>query len=248
VAWAVEPPTVTLAAGVHEGPLVLDHAQTLVGEPGAVVRGGIVVTAADVTIRNLTVRGGEDGIAVDGAESVELDGVVVEGAELDGINVRRGQVEIRDCEIRSLPGAYTQAIDISFGFDLAPSLVEDCTVVGGREGIVTHFAHARVSDNRVSGTSLRALTLTEMSMAVVEGNDVSDSLGVGIFCGDYSECEIDDNSVDGIRPDDASGDKTRMGFAILAHYGAKAVIGDNHVSNSPGGTDALLGAEISTEK
>jgi hypothetical protein len=87
-----------------------------------------------------------------------------------------------------------------------------------------------------------------MSMAVVDGYDVSVSLGVGIFCGDYSECEIDDNSVDGIRPDDASGDKTRMGFAILAHYGAKAVIGANHVSNSPGGTDALLGAEISAEK
>ena len=28
LAWAVEPPTVRLAAGVHQGPLVLDHAQT----------------------------------------------------------------------------------------------------------------------------------------------------------------------------------------------------------------------------
>ena len=120
-------------------------------------------------------------------------------------------------------------------------------MVGGREGIVTHFAHARVSDNRVSGTSLRALTLTEMSMAVVEGNDVRDSLGVGIFCGDYSECEIDDNSVRNIRPDDASGDKTRMGFGILVHYGAKAEVSNNAVSQSPGGTRALLGAKIASD-
>ena len=123
-AWAVEPPTVRLAAGVHQGPLVLDHAQTVIGREGTVVNGGIVITADDVTVRNVTVRGGEYGIEVDGAESVELDDVVVEGAKLDGINVRRGQVEIRDCVIRSLPAAFTQGIDISFGFDLKPSLVE----------------------------------------------------------------------------------------------------------------------------
>ena len=98
-----KPPTVHLAAGVHQGPLVLDHAQTLIGERGAIVHGGIVITADDVTVRNVTVRGGENGIEVDGADSVELEDVVVEGAELDGINVRRSQVEIHDCTIRSLP-------------------------------------------------------------------------------------------------------------------------------------------------
>jgi parallel beta helix pectate lyase-like protein len=248
VALAMQPPTVRLSSGIHDGPLVLDRAQNLVGDPGAVVRGGIVVTADNVTVRNVTVVGGENGIEVDDAHNVTLDQVRISGAQLDGIHVRRSSVSIRNCLIHSPVGDFAQGIDISFGFDLAPSVVEDCTVIGGREGIVTHFAKARVSDNLVSGTSLRALTLTEMSMAVVDGNEVRDSLGVGIFCGDYSECEIDDNSIDGIRPDDASGDKTRLGFAILAHYGAKAEVRDNHVSNSPGGTDALLGADISDEK
>ena len=243
-AWAVEPPTVRLAAGEHRGPLVLDRAQTLVGEPGAVVRGGIVITADDVTVRNVTVLGGRHGIEVDGAESVELEDVVVERAELDGINVRRGQVEIRDCTIRSLPGAFTQGIDISFGFDLGPSLVERCTVVGGLEGIVTHFALAMLRDNRVSGTELRAITMTEMSMGSIEDNVVSGAVGVGIFCGDYSRCEIKDNSVADVAPDRESGDATRLGVAIQAHFGAEAKLDGNKIVRSPGGIAAFVDAWI----
>ena len=243
-AWAVEPPTVRLAAGDHQGPLVLDHAQTVIGAPGAVVRGGILITADDVTVRNVTVRGGEYGIEVDGADSVELKDVVVEGAELDGINVRRSQVEIRDCTIRSLPAAFTQGIDISFGFDLHPSLVERCTVIGGREGIVTHFAMVTVRDNRISGTELRAITMTEMSMGMIEDNEVDGALGVGIFCGDFSECEIEDNTVSNVEPDHESGDHTRLGVAIQAHYGAEAELDGNEVTGSPGGIAAFVDATI----
>jgi nitrous oxidase accessory protein NosD len=243
-AWAVEPPTVRLAAGIHQGPLVLDHAQTVIGERGVIVRGGIVITADDVTVRNVTVQGGEYGIEVDGAESVELEDVVVEGAELDGINVRRGQVEIRRCTIRSLPEAFTQGIDISFGFDVAPSLVEGCTVTGGLEGIVTHFARVMVRDNRVSGTELRAITMTEMSMGSIEDNDVDGALGVGIFCGDFSHCEIEDNAVSDVEPDHESGDRTRLGVAIQAHYGAEAELQGNEIVRSPGGVAAYVDATI----
>jgi len=243
-AWAVEPPSIRLAAGIHQGPLVLDHAQTVTGEPGAVVRGGILITADDVTVRNVTVRGGEYGIDVDNADSVELEDVVVEGADLDGIHVRRSQVEIRDCTIRSLPGAYTQGIDISFGFDLKPSLVERCTVVGGLEGIVTHFALVLIRDNHVSNTELRAITMTEMSMGSIEDNEVDGALGVGIFCGDYSHCEIQDNAVSDIRPDHASGDHTRQGVAIQAHFGAEAELDGNEVARSPGGIAAFVEATI----
>ncbi|HEY7004175.1 MAG TPA: right-handed parallel beta-helix repeat-containing protein [Gaiellaceae bacterium] len=247
VALAMQPPTVRLAAGVHQGPLVLDHAQKLVGDRGAVVRGGIVITADNVTVRNVTVIGGQSGIEVDDAHNVTLDQVRISGAFLDGIHVRRSTVKIHDCLIHSPAGKYAQGIDISFSFDLAPSLVDGCTVVGGREGIVTHFAMARVVDNHVVGTSLRALTLTEMSMAEVEGNHVEDALGVGIFCGDYSECEIDDNSVRNVRPDEASGDSTRMGYGIVAHYGADATISGNNVSGVAAGAKAFLGAKISAQ-
>lgn len=247
VAWATQPPLVRLEAGVHQGPLLLDHSQRLVGEPGAIVRGGIIVTASDVTVRNVTVVGGRHGIEVDDALRVLLDDVVVRGARLDGIHVRRSTVTIRDCVIRDLAGQYAQGIDVSFGFDLAPSVIEGCEVSGGMEGIVTHFTHAVVRDNRVSGTSLRGITLTEMSMAEVEQNEVGDALGVGIFCGDYSMCRIEENSVSATRPDLESGDRTRMGYGIVAHYGADVSVDDNSLRGNVHPIGSFLHATISSE-
>ena len=246
-AWATQPPTVTLAAGIHPGPLLLDHSQKLVGEEGAIVRGGIVVTSDDVTVRNVTVVAGEHGIEVDDAQNVLLEDVTVVGATLDGINVRRASVTIRDCRVEAPAGPYAQGIDISFGFDLEPSLVEDCSIAGGQEGIVTHFAHVVVRDNRITDTSLRAITLTEMSMGSVEKNDVEGALGVGIFCGDFSMCEIEDNFVSGTRPDLASGDRTRLGYGIVAHSGASATVNGNTLRGNATPIASFLRARISAE-
>jgi parallel beta helix pectate lyase-like protein len=244
VAWATQPPTVHLAAGIHTGPLLIDHSQKLVGDPGAVVSGGIVVTSDDVTISNVAVTGGEIGIRIDGAENVTVEHVRISGTSLDGIQARRASVKIRDCLIHSPAGEYAQGIDISFGFDLPPSLVDGCTIVGGREGIVTHFSQVHIRDNHVSGTTLRALGLTEMSMVMVEGNEVRNSLGVGIYCGDYSECMIEDNVVGGTRPDTSSGDLTRLGFPVVAHSGAKAEMRGNELSRNFSRAKAFLGARI----
>jgi parallel beta-helix repeat protein len=226
-ASATQPPTIHLRAGVYRGPMVLDHAQTLVGSPGTVVRGGIVVTADHVTIRGLTTSGGRNGITIDSAEHVKLEDVTVVGAKLDGIHARRAAVSIMDCRIVSPPG-YTQGIDISFGIDLDMSMVEGCTVTGGQEGIVTHSVMADLRDNHVSGTTLRGITMSEMSMGEIEENHVSDALGVGIYCGDYSECEISDNTVVGVRPD-PNGELSRAGVGILSFFHAKAELGENEV-------------------
>ena len=244
IAWAAQPPTVRLSAGVHKGPLVLDRAQKLIGEPSAVVQGGIRIRANDVTVRDVRVVGGEYGVSVENARRVLLDRVTISGAELDGINTRRASVFIRDCAIGSLRSRYAQGIDISFSFDLEPSIVEECRVDGGYEGIVTHFARAHVRDNIVRDTTLRAITLTEMSMATAERNDVRDALGVGIFCGDYSMCTVRDNRVRGVRPDHESGEGTRMGFGILAHFGAKAKLDGNTLEAAPGGAAALSDAKL----
>jgi hypothetical protein len=247
VAWGTLPPTIRLDAGVHRGPLVLDHSQTLVGEPGAIVQGGIVVTADDVTVRALTIVGGEIGIEVDGAEGVVVEDVAISGFSLDGIQVRRGQARISDCLIESLDAEYGQGIDISFGFDLAPSVIEDCTIVGGQEGVVTHFARTLVRRNRVVETTMRGITITEMSMGDVQDNEVAGGVGVGIFCGDYSECMISGNAVSGTRPDHDSDDLARKGIGIVAHYGAKARLSENAFAQNTERTGAFSGATIRHE-
>jgi nitrous oxidase accessory protein NosD len=247
VAWATQPPVVHLAAGIHEGPLVLDHSQQLLGEPGAVVRGGIVITADDVTVRDVTVVGGEHGIQVDSAERVLLERVSVLDATLDGINVRRGQVTIRDCTVSMLGNEYGQGIDISFTADFEPSLVENCLLTGGQEGIFLDSVHAMARDNHVRRTTLRGITVTEMAMVSVEGNTVTDALGIGILCSDYSMCDIRENSITGIRADHDSSDSMREGYGIVSHYWAHAEVEDNDVSRSPYEMGEFSDAHITVE-
>ncbi len=244
VAWELRPPTVFLTAGIHRGPLVIDRAEKLIGEPGAVVRGGIVIRASHVTVRGVSVVGGDLGVDVDGVSHVVLDRVSVVDARLDGIHVRRSTVTIRDCQIDSRGSPWAQGIDISYGFDLAPSVIEGCDLVGGQEGIVTHFAMARVSRNSVTGTSMRGITMTEMSMGEIDKNQVRGALGVGIYCGDHSMCEVKRNVVSDTRPDVRSGDLTRAGYGILAHYGAVAELVGNRLARNPGGVGAILDAKI----
>ena len=247
VAWATQPPVVHLAAGIHEGPLVLDQSQQLLGEPGAVVRGGIVITADDVTVRDVTVVGGEHGIQVDSAQRVLLERVSVLDATLDGINVRRGQVTIRDCTVSMLGNEYGQGIDISFTADFEPSLVENCLLTGGQEGIFLDSVHAMARDNHVRRTTLRGITVTEMAMVSVEGNTVKDALGIGIFCSDYSMCDIRENSITGIRADHDSSDSMREGYGIVSHYWAHAEVEDNDVSRSPYEMGEFSDAHITVE-
>ena len=243
-AWVLQPPTVHLAAGVHPGPLVLDESQRLVGEPGAVVRGGIVITADDVTVKGVSVVGGETGIEIRDAEDVVLEDVSVSGASLDGIQARRSQVTIRDCTVSGPASEHAQAIDISFAMELPPSVVDGCAISGGQEGIVTNLANAMVHGNVVDGTALRAISLTEMSMGMVEGNVVRNATGVGIFCGDYSHCEIERNTVVGTRVDRESGDPSRAGYAIQANFYARATVGTNALSANARALGLFTGATI----
>ncbi|HEX2505197.1 MAG TPA: right-handed parallel beta-helix repeat-containing protein [Gaiellaceae bacterium] len=246
VAWATQPPTVRLEAGVHRGPIVLDQAQKLVGEEGAVVQGRIVVRADHVVLRNLTIVAGEVGIDVDEADHVLIDDVTIRGATLDAIHVRRSQVTIRDCEISEPGDAWAQGIDISFSLHRPPSTVEGCRVSGGLEGIVTHSAAVRIEDNLVRETSLRGITVTEMSTGSIEDNVVQDALGVGLFCGDYSHCEIDGNTVVGTRPDAESSDLTRAGLGLVVHFGAKAAVGDNDLAGNPRPLGVFSEAELTS--
>ena len=236
------PPVVHLAAGVHQGPLVITRREVLQGAPGAVVRGGIVVAHDDVQIKNVTVVGGENGITVDGVRGAVIDGVTVEGAKLDGIHVRLAGVVIRDCTVDMLGNRLGQGIDISFNMDLGMSMVEGCTVVGGQEGITTHSSATDIMGNRVSRTTGKAIDVDEMSMGMASRNTIRDALGVGLYCGDRSMCMFDHNTVIGTRSDVASGIRTRRGIAVLADFQAEAALWRNTLTGNPVALGAVTGA------
>jgi nitrous oxidase accessory protein NosD len=243
-AYASSAPVVLLRPGVHEGPLVIKHREALVGEPGAVVRGGIVVQASGVTIKDVKVVGGENGISVYGVHGTVLDGVSVSGAKLDGIHVRLAGVMIKDCHVDMGRNPLGQGIDISYNMDMGMSMVEGCTVTGGMEGITTHSSMTMISHDSVSDTLEHGISVTEMSMGTVSHNDVTDALGIGIYCNDRSVCMIEHNTVVGTRPDTASGNPTRAGFGVLASFQSQADLRGNHLSRNPVKMGAVIDSSI----
>jgi hypothetical protein len=231
--YAHRPPVVHLSAGVHRGPLVITRREILQGEPGAVVRGGIVVRHDDVVVEDVTVVGGENGITVDGVHGTVLDGVSVSGAKLDGIHVRLAGIVIKDCTVDMLGNPLGQGIDISFNMDMGMSMVDGCTIVGGMQGITTHSSMTEIVHNRVSRTLGQAISVTEMSMGTATDNDVRDALGVGLDCEDQSMCMFKHNTVIGTRPDPASGDPSRRGLGLLASFRSEAAVWDNQLVANP---------------
>jgi parallel beta-helix repeat protein len=243
-AYTLRAPVVHLAAGVYRGPLVITRRETLIGAPGAVVRGGIIVRANDVTVENVAVVGGENGITVDGVHGTVLDGVSVSGAELDGIHVSLAGIVIKNCTVDMVGNPLGQGIDISYNIGMGMSVVEGCSVVGGMEGIVTHSSMSDIFHDRVSSTQTQAISVTEMSMGTVMDNDVSGALGIGIYCNDRSTCMIQHNTVVGTRPDVASGNPTRRGFGVLASFQSLAELRGNQLDTNPVPMGAVINSEI----
>ena len=243
-AYALEPPVVHLKAGVYRGPLVIRRREVLIGEPGAVVRGGIVVDANDVTIENVSVVGGTNGITVYGVHGTVLDGVTISGAKLDGIHVRLAGVVIKNCSIDMHGNPIGQGIDISYNIGMGMSMVEGCTIVGGMEGITTHSSMTEIMGDHVSGTTQHGITVTEMSMGTVMDSEVSNALGVGIYCDDRSICMIEHNTVVGTRPDTASGNPTRRGLGVLADFQSDAELRGNQLKSNPVPMGAVMNSQI----
>jgi hypothetical protein len=232
-AYAVRPPTVHLHGDV-QGPLVIRHAETLVG---GVVHGGIRIRADHVTLKNVTVVGGEYGIDVEHAQHVMIDRVRVMGFDLDAIRALDAGVMIDHCSITAPASNLANGVLVAYSMGRPMSMVNGCTIVGTREGISTHSSMVDVTSNHVVGTTVRGISLSEMSMDSASHNQVESAHGIGIVCMDHSECQIEHNTVAGTSasPDDPSG----AGVAIESYYYAEAHVKHNTVIASPGGVKAF---------
>jgi len=243
-AYAGLRPVVHLAAGVHQGPLVITRREILIGDAGAVVRGGIIIRADDVTVKNVAVVGGVNGITVESVHGTVLDGVSVSGAQLDGIHVRLAGIVIKNCTVDMHGNPLGQGIDISYNMGMGTSMVEGCTVIGGMEGIATHASMTEIVHDRVSGTQMRGISVDEMSMGTVMDSEVSGALGIGIYCNDRSLCMIEHDTVVGTRPDVASGNPTRRGVGVLASFQSQADLRGNQLASNPVPMGAVIDSQI----
>jgi hypothetical protein len=237
-AVAVIPPTVHLH-GTVQGPLVIRHAQTIVG---GVVRGGIRIRADHVTLKNVTIVGGEYGVDIEHAQHVMLDRVRIMHFDLDAIRALDAGVMIDRCSVTAPASNLTTGVLISYSMGRPMSMVSNCTIVGTREGISTHSSMVDVRGNHVIGTSVRGISLSEMSMDTATHNQVESARGVGIVCMDHSECEIEHNTVAGTRV--VPGNPSAGGVAIESYYYAEAHVRHNTVIASPGGVRALDSSSI----
>jgi hypothetical protein len=233
-AVAVIPPTYHLH-GVVQGPLTIRHAETLVG---GVVRGGIRIRADHVTLRNVTVVGGGYGVDVAHAQHVMLDHVRLLHFRLDGIRALDAGVMIDRCSVTSPATDLATGVLISYSIGRPMSMVSNCTIVGTREGISTHSSMVDVMRNHVIGTTVRGISLSEMSMERASHNQVEAARGIGILCMDHSMCEIEHNTVTGAIVDGTE-DPSRHGVAIESYFYAEAQVAHNTVIASPGGVKAF---------
>jgi parallel beta-helix repeat protein len=196
-----------------------------------------VVRANGVTVKNVSVVGGDNGVTVENVRGTTLDHVSVAGAKLDGIHVRFASVHIHDCNVDMLGNELGQGIDISFTMGYGMSMVDGCTIVGGMDGITTHVTMSDIARNTVTRTTMRGISMTEMSMGTIEENEVRDALGIGIFCNDQSECDVERNTVVGTRADPAGGPSRGIGFE--ASFRSVANLKENRLADNPvpSGTD-----------
>jgi hypothetical protein len=217
---------VYLLPGTHAPFTVTRPGAVVEAAPGAVVSGPIRISADDVTLRDLEVAGGESGIVVERVEGAVLEGVTVGRAELHGIEVVDASARIEGCRVHGLRSPYGQGIEIRNASTRSPSVVEGCSITGGQEGLVTHSARVEFRENGVTGTTLRAIAITEMSEGVMRDNQVYGVTGSGLYCGDMSHCEIVGNTVREISSD-GSGVRSRDGYAAVGWYHSTLRLRDN---------------------
>lgn len=151
IAAAAPGAVLRLEKGVHKGPLVIDKALTLIGEDGAVVEGDgessvVTITAPDVTVRGLTIRGSGDSLAEEDSGvyvTQEAVNALVEDNIIDG--------NLFGVFLKGAPAAMVRDNVITNRNDLrlsergngvhlwnAPgSQVVDNHITGGRDGIFT---------------------------------------------------------------------------------------------------------------
>ncbi len=248
---APEAATVVLEPGTHRGPVTLERAVTLRGRPGArlvanrAADAALTIAASGTRVEELAIHGGASGISVREANGVELDRVTITGAELQGIEVVDASAHVTGARVDDLRSSYAQGIEVRNSDGRPDTVVEGSQVTGGQEGIVSHVSEVTFRDNLVTATTMRAITVTEMSDGIVEGNRVRDAAGVGLYCGDMSRCAFSDNEVGAVAA--GTGGHSSAGWGLVVNYHATASSNGDVLGGAAGRRADFVGSRFVAE-
>jgi nitrous oxidase accessory protein len=232
IAAAASGDRLVLAAGRHVGPIVVDRALTIEGDPGAVLDGGgagrvVTVDAPQVVLRGLTVTGsGRDLAAEDGGVFVtaRATGALIEdnrlAGNLIGINLKGPKAAIvRRNRVEGSRGAQMSERGNGVSIWNSPgSVVEGNEISHGRDGIFVLTSRENVLRNN----RFRDLRFAVHYMYADKGT-VSDNDSAGNHVG-YALMYSAGLSVTGNR---SAGDRDHgllLNYATAARVEANAVV------------------------
>lgn len=164
------------------------------------------------------------GVVVRGSTRVAIEEVTVEGARRWGILAQDSEVKVTGCRVGGLLSPYARGVEVINSEQQPPSTIAGCRVAGPvYEGIVSRFSRVRMIDNEVEESTLRGVAINEMSLGRMEGNEVTNALGVAYACGDMSRCEIVDNRARGIGAA-SQGGRSAQGNGAAVQYHSEAFV------------------------
>ena len=239
-----------LRPGLYVGPVVVRRPVTLIG-PATIVGGSdrpaITIAANKINLADINVMGGETGIYVTRASSVRLENVRVVGALRRGIDISQASVQLHRCQVSELVSPFAWGIAVVNSMGRTPTTIEGCAITGGQEGIVSHASTVFIKDNDVRSTTLRAISVTEMSQGDVDQNRIEQVVGTGLYCGDHSVCNVRDNRVRGTKPQLDTPVAWNAGYGAIVLYGSDAFFKGNDFQRvAVAGIGVFVDSAIST--
>lgn len=232
LAAAADGATIRLSPGVYEESLLINRPVTLEG-PGretAQIRGNSdtptisVMDTSDVTIRGLTITGGEFGVLVRNSKDITITGNTISDNHMRGVRVVFGSAHIIDNLIVDTSGTGAKGIHIANALSWPESTVSGNVIErSGAEGILTNLAQVMIENNVVRDNGGRGISINEMSIASVLDNTVTGNADTGILVLDMSSATVDGNEISVV-----GGDGIRLEFH------AEARVSDNHILSENG--------------
>jgi len=241
--------TIEVEPGEYAESLRIERPVILRGGTGEVIINGTgdrpvveITRTVDVTVRGLTLRGGQYGILVTRSQGVMIRNNTIQDNRLVGVKVRMGSADIIGNTVSDTLPPYGQGIHITNTMNWPTSTIRGNVISdNAMSGITTNMAMVRITDNTVTGNGQRGIAVTEMSEAVVAENTVDGNAENGIMVFDQSWAIVCNNTIIGSQLPQITGEG-RYGNGITVDFHSQAELHNNVIVDNANHAVSVLGS------